>query len=250
MSRISSSLFAVISLLVITLVSLSWGAPDTAVVFQQQTPTPVAPQMPPPKNDDWLIVDLPATATQLEYGAEVYRLVCKACHGDKGQGLTDDWRAQWAPDDQNCWQSKCHAVNHPPDGFYMPVAPAVVGAPVQGFGTALDLYNYINKFMPWHNPGSMNEKDSWSVTAYILKLNNIEPGADLSSTTAVHIRLKDNSLSPGTPARNGDTGMNSASEEHVNPKTYPIAPFWAVVLIIVALLIFVGILALYRRSVH
>jgi len=94
----------------------------------------------PPTEDSWVIVDLPEDATQLEYGTEVYRLVCKACHGDKGQGLTGDWRAQWEPEDQNCWQSKCHALNHPPDGFYMPQVPAVVGQPIRDFGTALNLY--------------------------------------------------------------------------------------------------------------
>ncbi len=64
-----------------------------------------APTAAPPTHE-WVLVDLPASATQLQYGAEVYRLVCSACHGDHGQGLTDAWRATWAPSDQNCWQSK------------------------------------------------------------------------------------------------------------------------------------------------
>jgi mono/diheme cytochrome c family protein len=143
----------------------------------------------PPTEDSWIIVDLPADATQLEYGTEVYRLVCKACHGDKGQGLTDDWRAQWAPEDQNCWQSKCHARNHPPDGFYMPQVPAVLGQPIRGFGTALNLYTYTHTYMPWHDRGSMTEKESWSVTAYLLKINGIDPPPELNVETAAKIDL-------------------------------------------------------------
>lgn len=55
--------------------------------------------------------------TQLECGAYHYAQVCMACHGDKGQGLTEEWRAAWGEKEQNCWQSKCHAGNHPPEGF-------------------------------------------------------------------------------------------------------------------------------------
>lgn len=211
----------------------SWVSPDTILPLQQPTTTatPDIPEMPP--EDSWIIVDLPADATQLEFGAEVYRLVCKACHGDKGQGLTDDWRAQWDPRDQNCWQSKCHARNHPPDGFYMPISPAVVGPPLKIFGTALDLYNYIHTRMPWHDPGSMTEKESWSVTAYILKINNVDPGSDLNAATAAQIRLRADAAAPV-----------DVQVEELNR----ISPYWAVALIVVIALLFLGILALNRRS--
>lgn len=154
-----------------------------------QTPTPV--NVVTVTEDSWLIIDLPEDATQLEYGTEVYRLVCNACHGDVGQGLTDDWRAQWPPNEQNCWQSKCHASNYPPDGFSMPIAPAVVGPPLLIFDTALDLYKYISIKMPWHNPGSMTKKENWSVTAYILKINNVNPGPELNTQSAVEIKLRE-----------------------------------------------------------
>src|SRR5512139_371502 len=157
-------LLVAVLLLTIILGISSWASSGTIVPLQQMTAT-VSPEVPvmPPEEDSWIIVDLPPDSTQLEYGTEVYRLVCKACHGDKGQGLTEDWRAQWAPEDQNCWQSKCHALNHPPDGFYMPMSPAVVGPPVMIFATAQDLYDYISVYMPWHDRGSMTEKEYWSV---------------------------------------------------------------------------------------
>ena len=86
--------------------------PATVQTVSTVTPTSAAAPM-----HEWILIDLPAGASQLEYGAEVYRLVCQDCHGNRGQGLTDEWRATWAPADQNCWQSKCHAANHPPEGF-------------------------------------------------------------------------------------------------------------------------------------
>ena len=180
-------IFFIVAIL-ITLGITSWISPGAIVPLQQATPTSPVVNM-SPTEDSWIIVDLPANATQLEYGTEVYRLVCKACHGDKGQGLTDDWRAQWAPEDQNCWQSKCHALNHPPDGFYMPQVPKVLGQPIRGFNTAMNLYTYIHNYMPWHDRGSMTQKESWSVTAYILKINGVDPGPELNAETAANIDL-------------------------------------------------------------
>jgi cytochrome c5 len=230
---------------VIILGAWSWMSPDTIVSLQQATATPASAgiPMPPMSNEDsWVIVDLPPDATQLEYGAEVYRLVCKACHGDKGQGLTDDWRAQWAPEDQNCWQSKCHAANHPPDGFYMPIAPAVIGLPLQMFATAQDLYNYIHNFMPWHDRGSMTEKESWSVTAHILKMNNVDPGPELGPETASQIRLR----------TSGDevSPSNAQPQDMQTGVADKASPIWITALIVVAALACTGLSVLIRRAVR
>lgn len=234
---------AVFLLLLVTLLGAwSWMSPDTIVSLQQATATPISAgiPMPPMSNEDsWVIVDLPPDASQLEYGAEVYRLVCKACHGDKGQGLTDDWRAQWAPEDQNCWQSKCHAANHPPDGFYMPIAPAVIGLPLQMFATAQDLYNYIHNFMPWHDRGSMTEKESWSVTAHILKMNNVDPGPELGPETASQIRLR--------PSSDGTSPANTLQDmqEKIVDKASPI---WIVAMIAAAALACIALFVMIRRA--
>jgi cytochrome c5 len=225
----------------------SWNSPDTIVPLQQATATAL-PEI-TPTEDSWIIVDLPPDSTQLQYGAEVYRLVCKACHGDKGQGLTDDWRAQWAPSDQNCWQSKCHAANHPPDGFYMPMSPAVVGPPLVMFDTALDLYNYIHDYMPWHDRGSMTQKESWSVTAYILKINNVDPGPDLSPMTASQIRLRSNSAPTAAAAPAAATNAGSV-HRFEDKKTNKVSPIWIVATIATLLLVFVGLFTLGRRSTH
>ncbi len=140
--------------------------------------------------DDWIIFNLPKDAPQIAYGEEIYRLVCSACHGDIGQGLTPEWRSTWAPEDQNCWQSKCHGPNHPPEGFTFPVAPAINNLTLQAkFPTALQLQAYIHAAMPWYKPGALTDERAWQVTAYVLKLNKIDAGTVLTAGNAASIRV-------------------------------------------------------------
>jgi mono/diheme cytochrome c family protein len=168
-----------------------------------------------PAQKSWILVDLPPDATQLQYGAEVWRLVCSACHAYDGQGLTDEWRATWAPADQNCWQSKCHGPNHPPDGFVLPIAPAVVGeAALAPFATASDLHTYIERAMPWQDPGTLTDKDSWAVTAYVVKLNRMNPGPELNAASATEVRFREATALPA---------VTSTPEQSASPATatYP-----------------------------
>jgi mono/diheme cytochrome c family protein len=243
--------------MVVTIGMSSWKSPGTIVYLQQATPT-LAPVVMSPTEDSWIIVDLPEDATQLEYGAEVYRLVCKACHGDKGQGLTEDWRAQWAPSDQNCWQSKCHGGNHPSDGFYMPQVPAVLGQPIRNFGTALNLYNYTHAYMPWHDRGSMTQKESWSVTAYLLKINGIDPPPELNAENAANIDLSviDLNLYPTPVPPSPEAAPLLAPENtlipapklaHESQRTDSPSPLWIVALVLTILFV-LAIILVRRRS--
>jgi mono/diheme cytochrome c family protein len=115
---------------------------------------------------------LPSSPTQADYGAQPYYQVCMACHGNWGQGLTDEWRATgFGGDDQNCWQSKCHASNHPPQGFILPesIPPLLGRASMTRLSTADELYNVIITSMPWWNPGSLSSEDAWAISAYLLR---------------------------------------------------------------------------------
>ena len=130
----------------------------------------------------------PQNPTQLDQGTLIYWGVCMACHGDRGEGLTNEWRAVFG-EDQNCWTSKCHAPNHPPQGFFIPrdrLAPAVTGpGKLTRFNTAQELYDYVVVTMPWWKPGSLTPEKAWAVTAYILKLNRSLPqGIVLDATDA------------------------------------------------------------------
>jgi len=151
------------------------------------TPTPLA-------RKSWVTLPpMPETATQADYGAELFRLVCRDCHGDKGQGLTDAWRATWAPKDQNCWQSKCHALNHPPDGFVIPhtIRPIIGPGTLPEFDTAAQLFARMRTYQPWYNPGSMPDEEYWQLTAFLLRENGVDLkgeqlGPELAASLPIH----------------------------------------------------------------
>jgi hypothetical protein len=177
------------------------------------TPTPAVP----PKvgsGSDWILLDnVPPGSPQIEYGREIYRLACSACHGYEGQGLTTEWRMTWAPADQDCWQSKCHGLNHPPDGFFLPYSPPVTNLIRNGrFPTAFELQGYIRHYMPWEDPASLLDERAWQVTAYVLKLNNIDAGSVLNAETALKIRLVPDSEVPNPKAGAASSGEDSAQD--------------------------------------
>jgi len=119
---------------------------------------------------------LPENPTQADLGAQVYYQNCMSCHGDRGQGLTDEWRAAWAEGDQNCWQAKCHAANHPPNGFELVrTVPSIIGeGRLARFQNAAMLQEYVSTRMPWENPGRLTDDESWQVTAFLLRANGLE----------------------------------------------------------------------------
>ena len=140
---------------------------------------------------DQAAAELPPNPSQADLGAEPYRQICLACHGDWGQGLTEEWRSTW-DEDKNCWQSKCHASNHPPWGFEFPQSvPAVLGPDaLHRFSTAASLYENIQNTMPWWNPGSLTTEDAWAITAYLMReRGEFGDDAELNTGNAAVYRL-------------------------------------------------------------
>lgn len=130
--------------------------------------------------------------SQADIGALYYWGVCMSCHGDRGQGLTDEWLASFPPQERNCWQSGCHGGDYPENSFEIPLPSGIpaIGGPgsLARFDNALELQRYILEAMPWGNPGSMEAENAWAVTAYILKLNGSQPqGITLKETNAAAI---------------------------------------------------------------
>jgi hypothetical protein len=122
-----------------------------------------------------------------------------ACHGDRGQGLTEEWRSAWSPGDQNCWQSKCHAANHPPQGFELPVIiPGLIGeGTLPRFETAADLELFICERMPWYAPRTLDETTCWQLAAFLLRENGVLPdGVQLDATNADSVPVNPNVASP------------------------------------------------------
>jgi hypothetical protein len=145
---------------------------------------------------------LPENPTQLDSGAYEYAQRCMACHGDRGQGLTEEWRAAWGEEEMNCWQSKCHAANHPPEGFKLPhYAPQVIGErALLRFETAQELYDFMSEQMPWHAPGSLEEQTYWQLTAFLLHRNDVGLNEQLlAPQNAPSIRLREMPYQPPPP---------------------------------------------------
>ena len=139
------------------------------------------------------------TDEQAKQGAQVFASYCSTCHGDRGQGLTDEFRATWPPEDQNCWKSKCHAVNHPPGGFVLPQhVPAITGPDtLANYKTAQSLHDFIIKNMPYQQPGMLNEEQYWQVTAFLIRQRGT-PSDDvpLDAANAANIQIGLNAASP------------------------------------------------------
>ena len=130
----------------------------------------------------------PPTVTnpnQADVGAQLFWLHCQPCHGDQAQGLTDEWRAQYPPADQNCWKSGCHGDRPYPNGFKLPhTVPALVGpGTLSHFATAADLYAFMSHAMPFQAPGSLKPQEYWAITAFLLRGHGL-PAADLPITDA------------------------------------------------------------------
>lgn len=140
-------------------------------------PAQVQTATPPPRESWVTLPPMPESATQADYGAEIFRLVCRDCHGDVGQGLTYQWRSTWNPKDQDCWQSKCHSFNHPPDGFLLPhyIGPILGPGTLDELETAADLFEYTRLYMPWHNPNSMTDEENWQLTAFLVREQKLDP---------------------------------------------------------------------------
>lgn len=169
----------------------------TPAVTGQMPPTPTNDRLAP-----WPTVNPP---TQADLGAQEYYQRCMVCHGDRGQGLTDEWRGALAPEDQNCWQSGCHHTRHPPGGFIFPktVPPVVYTNGLSHYQNALNLFLYLKNSMPYQAPGSLDDKMYWQLTAYLLRANGYYPGSSpLSEENAAMVKLVPQQLAPGHTSTN------------------------------------------------
>jgi hypothetical protein len=151
-------------------------------------------------------------SSQADKGAATYWLVCIPCHGDKGQGLTDEWRLVFGVDEMNCWQSRCHATNHPPDGFIFPhLIPPVLGPnTLTRYATAADLHAAIQARMPWYNPRVLSAEEDWNVTAYLMRANGVLPAnltLDEGNATVLRLHVPPPSTTEERPIAIGVLGF-------------------------------------------
>lgn len=175
---------------------------DIDTVASQAVATPTIDRLAQPT--------LPADPTQADQGSQVYWLSCLPCHGDRGQGLTDEFRQTYPVEDQNCWISGCHGKRPYDNGFTLPTAiPAIVGPnTLQKFETAASLRSYIFAAMPYWKPASLTEEETWQVTAYILRESKLLPAdMELNASNATSVLVGPPVATP-TPQPGSDSVIN------------------------------------------
>jgi hypothetical protein len=156
-------------------------SPSLPALLPSSTPpaATVTPPLPTPKPDFSRLDEppLPANPTQLEVGRHLFWLNCMTCHGDKGQGLTDEFRSLYV-EDANCWARGCHAGHNGDLGFPIPrVVPAIISSTgdLPPFKTPEQLFEFLRSTHPPQNPGFMPDSDYWALTAYLLDQNGRLP---------------------------------------------------------------------------
>lgn len=95
------------------------------------------------------------------------------CHGDKGQGLTGEFRVLWL-DHQDCWARGCHGGKGSNEGFPIPtIIPAVVTTDrLSRFASEADLYEFLKATHPPQYPGYLEDEEYRTLAAFVLFMNN------------------------------------------------------------------------------
>jgi len=194
------------------LVLLALAASQGDFVFAQGlTPSPTIDRLAKPTT--------PAKPSQADLGAQDYWLNCLPCHGDIGQGLTDEFRRGAYPtEDQNCWLSGCHGRRPYPNGWTIPtVVPALIGpGALSKFGNGAVLEAFISVKMPFQKPGSLSADTYWHLAAFLLRQNGYWSGEgilDESSAERVRIPFAQLEVTPPAPTSLPTTPVSQAVEQ-------------------------------------
>lgn len=117
---------------------------------------------------------LPDNPTPYEQGRHLYWLHCMPCHGDQGQGLTDEFRGLWVEDHQNCWGRGCHAGHPGDEGFPLPrEIPAIINSAGDHPSPIApeELIDFLHARHPPQDPGCLTETECRAVAAFVLAEN-------------------------------------------------------------------------------
>jgi hypothetical protein len=128
---------------------------------------------PTPTYDPLAEPPFPENPTEYELGRNLYWHWCMTCHGDVGQGLTDEFRSIWVEDHQNCWGRGCHA-GHPGDfGFPIPtVVPALVNdAHLKQFACIQELSAFLKATHPPQSPGILKDEEYHAIALFVFSMN-------------------------------------------------------------------------------
>ena len=180
------------------------------------TRTPIPPTSVPgtmPTPDRLAAPPTVASPTQADEGAQLFWLHCQPCHGDHGQGLTDEWRAQYPPEEQYCWESGCHGNQPYKQAFALPTrVPAVIEADalpgedlqvLAKFETMDAVYRYVSVAMPYFFPGDLTQEEYLAITAFMARENGLWDGETLTTANLGDYRLHPAAVAPAPDTASG-----------------------------------------------
>lgn len=134
---------------------------------QAQSATPTATY------DPFAEPPLPKHPTQLELGRHTFWHHCMPCHGDAGQGLTDEFRLQWESDHQNCWARGCHSGRYADDSFPIPtVVPPLANVGLPARYSPDSLFEYLRATHPPQDPGLLTDDEYRALVAFLYDLDD------------------------------------------------------------------------------
>lgn len=238
---------------------------SSAVVQTLATPTPEQPEA-TPTIDRLAAPPTVENPTQPDNGAQLFWLHCQPCHGDRGQGLTDEWRAQYPPEDQNCWNSRCHGNTPYENGFTLPESvPAVIGDDsLERFESVGQLLTFIQAAMPFQDPGALEDEEYLAIVAFLARENGVWDGSSLDVESAHLIALGSPSSGDSGDEQiatrvdhNGEQPPHQPQQDHSpeedslpsqGSKSVGNGIIWAIVLILITLLFLMGGFWLWHRQ--
>ena len=126
-----------------------------------------------PTYDPFVETPLPPNPTEFELGQNLYWHWCMPCHGDKGQGLTDEFRNAWEPDHQNCWARGCHTGRQEDEGFPIPtIVPGLVNDNhLTQFSSLQSLSDFLQTTHPPQSPGVLKSEEYHAIALFVFTLN-------------------------------------------------------------------------------
>jgi mono/diheme cytochrome c family protein len=267
MKRVGIHFFMILMLLIMslylvsTIVLASSRMPSTAreIAVSTATPSSEVPEA-TPTIDRLAAPPTVENPNQADDGAQLFWLHCQPCHGDRGQGLTDEWRAQYPIEEQNCWTSRCHGNTPYENGFTLPDAvPAVVGeGSLARFETVGQLHTYIQVAMPFENPGGLEDEQYLAIAAFLARENGVWDGSLLDAESVHSIRLGppvsgDSENGQGVPEQSSDqlqTPRSSDDSSLLSQGSNRVSNgiIWAIILILVIVVFLIGGFLVWRRQ--
>jgi hypothetical protein len=158
--------FLLIAFLLTMLELMAIAQPQDAHAQDAPSPTPTYDPLAEPF--------LPENPSEYELGRNWYWHNCMTCHGDVGQGLTDEFRAIWPEDHQNCWAHGCHGGRMDDEGFPIPtIVPALVDeSKLDRFPCQQTFYEYLKATHPPQDPGGLTDEEYQAIVKYVFNMND------------------------------------------------------------------------------